>query len=277
MRFMQSALSTLGLVVLISSVPVAAQQSTDNQPSQQTAKPATAKRAAPITYTLDGKVSVTVAKMSLRTVLLEISRRAQIPILLSDTYVDRLVTVDMRDVPVDEGLRQLLTAFDAFYLYSSDEQKSPGSIKTVWVFERGEGRDLQPVPPEQWASTKELERQLEDPDPEVRGETYEALVERQGEKGLATVRKGLSDPDDSVRLRTLSSAIDVDVDIPARELEPLILDVQGSSQAMRVLALQAIADKPEAEAIATTLANDPDDMVRQQALLILERRRRPPV
>jgi hypothetical protein len=274
---MHSALSAIGFVVLISSVPVAARQSIDNQPSQQTPKPAAAKRAPPITFTLDGKLSVTVTRMSLRAVLLEISRRAQLPILLSDTYVDRLVSIDMRDVPVDDGLRQLLSPFDAFYLYSSDEEKSPGSIKTVWVFERGEGRDLQPVPPEQWASTKELERQLDDPDPEVRAETFEALVERQGEKGLATVRKGLSDPDDSVRLRTLSSAIDVEMDIPARELEPLILDVQGSSQAMRVLALQAIADKPEAEAIATTLANDPDDMVRQQALLILERRRRPPI
>jgi hypothetical protein len=201
----------------------------------------------------------------------EIARRAPIEIVLSDDFTDRPVSLNIRDVPVDEGLRRLLAAYDAFYLYSADD-KAPGTIKTVWVFDRGEGRHLQPVPPAQWASTEELEKQLEDPDSGVRGDTYEALIERQGERGWETARKGLSDPDETVRGRTLAAAIDADIDIPVRELEPLILDGYGQSQAMRILALRAIEGKPEARAIAATLKNDPDEVIRQVAQQILESR-----
>jgi hypothetical protein len=256
------------LCCAIALVAVASGSLRDAEANQQSPQPA-ARRAPAIAFSPDGKLSVTVTRVSLRRVLQEIERGARVEIVLSDDFADRPVSLDIRDVPVDEGLKRLLTAYDAFFLYSADD-KAPGSIKTVWVFDRGQGRHLQPVPPEQWASTGELEKQLEDPDPGVRGDTYEALIERQGERGWEMARKGLSDPDETVRSRSLSAAIDADIDIPARELEPLILDGYGQSRGMRILALQAIAGKPEARAIAVTLKNDPDELVRRVAEQILQ-------
>ena len=60
------------------------------------------------------------------------------------------------------------------------QEKLPASIKGIWVYPKGEGLELEPVPPSLWASTKELEAQLEDPDPGVRNDTFETLIERQG-------------------------------------------------------------------------------------------------
>jgi type II secretory pathway component GspD/PulD (secretin) len=264
-------LCAVALVSIASSGPLSAQQS--KQVAQEKAQaPADARRvSAPVTVTADGNLSVNVSRVRLGALLNEISALADLPIVVADVLVKDVVSFKLPDIPLDEGLKRLLAAYDAFYLFSASD-KSPGSIKAVWVYARGEGRDLQPVPSSLWAGTKELEARLEDPDPGVRSDTYEQLIERQGERGLPTVLKGLADPDEDVRARTLSSAIDEDVEIPAVNLEALILDAQAQPQSVRVLALQAIQSKPEAAAIATSLINDPDDLVRNLARQILQRR-----
>jgi hypothetical protein len=273
MRSMSSVLCAVALVSIASSGPLSAQQSTQQQAAQAQA-PADARRVPPVTLTPEGNLSVSVSRVGLGRLLNEISALADLPIAVADTLVNDSVSFTVRDVPLEEGLKRLLAAYDAFYLYSADD-RSPGSIKAVWVYARGEGRDLQPVPAELWASAKELEARLDDPDPDVRSEMYEKLIERQSDRALPTVLKGLTDPDESVRARTLSSAIDEDIEIPAQDLQAIILDAHGQSQSLRVLALQAIQTRPEAEAIATSVMNDQDDVVRNLAQDIL-RRLRPP-
>jgi hypothetical protein len=275
MRSMSSVLCAIALVSMAPSGPLSAQQSNQQQAAQEKAQaPAEARRAPLVTVTAEGNLSVTVSGVSLGKVLNEISALADLPIVVADTLVNDAVSFKVRDVPLEEGLKRLLAAYDAFYLFSASD-RSPGSIKAVWVYARGEGRDLQPVPAELWGSTKELEARLDDPDPDVRSEMYEKLIERQSDRALPTVLRGLSDPDESVRARTLSSAIDEDIELPLQDLQAIILDAHGQSQSMRVLALQSIQGRPEAESIATTVMNDPDDVVRNLAQDIL-RRLRPP-
>ena len=268
----------IAFVSIASTALISAQQTPETQAGQQRAaeNPARTRPAAPITLSDDGKLSVAVSRASLSTVIKQISILADLPIVMADTLGQDVITFKGRDLPLDEGLKQLLAAYDVFFLYTGPDSKTAGAIKGVWVYGRGDGWDLQPVPSAMWAGTKELESRLEDPNPDIRSESYEQLIERGGGNALSTALRGLADPDESVRLRTLSAAIDADFEIPAVDLQALILDAHAQSQSMRVLALQAIRDRPEAEAIAQTLRNDPDDIVREQALQILSRPRRPP-
>ena len=127
---------------------------------------------------------------------------------------------------------------------------------------------MEPVPPALWASTEELEARLEDPDPGVRNDTYEALIERHGARGLPIVLRGLVDSDDGVRLGTLTNALDAGVAIPATDLHALILS--DPLQSVRLLALEAIEKRPEAKAIAESILDDPDEVIRNTARLLLE-------
>jgi hypothetical protein len=274
MRFMHSVLC-VALLSIASSGPLSARPNNQEQTAQEkTQAPADRRRAPAITLTTDGALSVSVSRVRLGKVLNEISALADLPIVVADTLVNDPVSFKLRDVPLAEGLTRLLAEYDAFYLFSASD-RSPGSIKAVWVYARGEGRDLQPVPSALWGSTKELEARLDDPDPDVRSDMYEKLIERQSDRALPTVLKGLADPDERVRARTLSSAIDEDVEIPVLDLQAIILGAH-QSQSMRVLALQAIQTRPEAEAIVTSVVNDPDEVVRSVAREILARLR-PPV
>jgi hypothetical protein len=205
----------------------------------------------------------------LREVLEAISAQARMPIGMSDLLDAELVAVRLRAVPLEEGLKLLLAPYDVFYLYSGSGARSPGAIVALWVYGRGEGRSFEPVPPALWASTRELEAQLDHPDPGVRSETYEALIERQGEHALGTVLRGLADADESVRLMTLSTAASEGIDIPIPDLEAVLLADQ--SYAVRRLALEALDGRAGADAIVRGVLDDPDEHLRHEAALTLER------
>jgi hypothetical protein len=232
------------------------------------AKPA----ARPVTIASDGTVTIMATRLRLPEVLNDISVQAKLPIVLSESLQNERVSLHLSAVSLEEGLKRLLVAYDAFYLFSPSErekEKPSASIKGIWVYPKGEGLELEPVPPSLWASTKELETQLEDPDPGVRCDTFEALIERLGARSLPTVLRGLVDSDDGVRLTTLTAALDADVEIPATELHALVLS--DSLQSIRLLALEAIETRPEAIAIAQSVQDDADEVVRNTAKLLIKR------
>ena len=230
--------------------------------------PATTPPARPVTIAADGALTLIAMRLTLQSVLNDISIQAKLPIILAESLENEPVSLELRAVPLEEGLRRLLARYDAFYLFSPSEKSIP-SIKGVWVYPKGEGLELKPVPPTAWASTKELETQLENPDPGVRIDTYQALIERHGEGALPVIRRGLADTDDGVRLGTLSAAIDADVEIPSAELHALVLN--DSLQSIRLLALEAVESRQEAKAIAESVLNDQDEVIGNHARLLLER------
>jgi hypothetical protein len=234
-----------------------------------TPTPVTKSAPRELTIAADGTLSVSATRLTLHSLLNDISVQAKLPIVLSESLEDERVSLRLEAVPLEEGLRRLLAPYDAFYLFSPSEgDKGKPSIKGVWVYPKGEGLELEPVPPTLWASTKELEAQLEDPDPGVRNETYAALIERQGARGLPIVLRGLIDNDDGVRLGTLANALDAGVAIPAADLQALIL--HDPLQSVRLLALEAIEQRPEAKAILESIQDDPDEVIRTTARLLLE-------
>jgi hypothetical protein len=254
---------------------VASDAQAQPQPKQE------ARDARPVIVGADGTLTVTASApgLPLSVVLNAIAAHQKFGVVLSDTLEREHVSQSLRAVPVEDGLKQLLAKYDAFYLYSATDAKSPGAIQAIWVFRRGEGRELQPVPPTAWASTSELADQLEDPDPAVRAETFESLIERLGVRGLDMVLRGLADPDESVRLTAISAAVNGGVEIPTADLHAVLLSDQ--SYAVRRVALDAIEGRPEAKSIAESLVDDPDEHIRTHARHILEppaaqNQRRPP-
>jgi hypothetical protein len=227
-------------------------------------------RPASLSFGADRTLTITpgAPPLRLRAVLDAISAHARTPIAVSELLDREEVTMSLHALPLEEALKRLLAPYDVFYLYSGTGRKPAGAIAALWVYRRGEGQTLEPVPPELWASTKELESQLDDPDPGIRSETYEALIERQGARALATVLRGLTDADESVRLMTISTAASEGVDIPTTDLEAVLF--ADRSYAVRRLALEALNGRSEAAEIARRLVEDPDEHIRQEAAAMLE-------
>jgi HEAT repeat protein len=230
-----------------------------------------------VTIAADGSISVTASRTPLAAVLAEISVQTRTPILLSDALEDARVSAIVRDLPLEQALKRLLAEYDTFYLVGSRDNK-PQSIRAIWIYPKGEGDGLEPVPPSVWSSTNELKGQVDDPDAGVRSEVIETLIERLGDKGLPIVMKGLADSDEIVRLATLAAAADHDIDIPSADLHSLVLTDQ--SACVRIAALRALEGRPEARAIASSLKDDADEAVRNEARYMLgelqvERRRQP--
>jgi hypothetical protein len=179
-------------------------------------------------------------------------------------------------LPLDEGLRYILKDQDAFFFYGGEGDAS-ASLRAVWVYPKGRGRDIAPTPAETWASTVELERKLADPDPETRARAVEALVERDRGEALDVVLQALEKEDDGVRNRILYKALNTGVEIPSDFLTQLVLT--DPVPEVRYMALTALAHAPNMVAndlnkvltIAVRLmTTDPSPEVRNEAQAILD-------
>src|SRR5436309_2890704 len=219
----------------------------------------------------DGLLSVEIQNQPLSWVLNRISWESRVAIIVGDGEASHPVFGQFHDVPLAEGLRQLLKGHDAFFFYGGN-QNAPASLTAVWVYPKGRGRSLAPVPPEAWASTKELEARLTDPDPEWRARAAEALVMRKGDRARDVLLQALMDKDDGVRTRTLYAALRSSVKLPADVLIKLALG--DSAPNVRFLALEALAGDPNLGPIVEQALNDPNPHVRNKAEEILREHRR---
>lgn len=220
---------------------------------------------APRVAVKDGRLSAHAENLPLDRLLDEISRRGNVAIIKAGGR-GRPVSVQLQDVPLDEGLRQILRNQDTFFFYGVGAS-GPATLKVVWVYPKGKGRELQPVPPEAWASTAELDGRVADPDPAVRARAIEALVERRGNQASDAVSEALRDHDDQVRVRALYQAIHAGVQLPRDELAAFAAG--DPSPDVRFLALEALAADPEARMFAEAALNDSSPHVRGKARELL--------
>jgi len=238
-------------------------------------KPASVEKPAEpqsVITVVDGRLSVQVHNRPLQWVLEEIAQQSGLFISAEHIGEER-ISVHFQDVPLDQGLQHLLKDQDAFFFHGAEaEGYGTASLRAVWVYAKGKGRRIFPVPPEDWASTQEIAQGLTDPDPEERARTIEALVDRGGKQALEPVMQALRDQNEKVRYRALYKAVDAGLALPADSLQTLLHS--DSSPVVRFLALNAIAEQSHADshnvkAIAEFALNDPSPHVQEQAREIL--------
>lgn len=214
-----------------------------------------------------GRVSVQVTNRSLAEVLVEVTSLTRVALAVHDEgLATRLVSAQFSDLPVEDALRLLLRDQDVFYFYGADR---PGTsvLRAVWVYAKGKGKGLLPVPPEQWASTRELEQALHDRDPATRAKALEALVERKGSGAAEAVQSALSDEQAQVRTGALYGAMMAGLSLPPATLGALALS--DPSPDVRFLSLQALKNDPAARPIIEQALQDPSPQIRNAAQDIL--------
>lgn len=240
--------------------PVPALVAPSSRPGPSSTQEQTVPRS--IVSVKEGRLSVRTQNHPLGWVLEEISSQGRIAIIVADGVQGQRIAVQFENLPLEEGLRQLLKDHDIFFFYTG-AAKAANSLSVVWVYPRGRGRGLEPVPPEVWASTKEVEGNLAHPDPDVRSRAVEALVERKGDRAMDVVLQALKDKENRVRVQALYAAVISGVELPADSLIGLAL--RDRSPDIRFLALRALEGRPQAREVAKAAQADPSPHVRNKA------------
>ena len=212
----------------------------------------------------DGLLSVRTQNARLGWLLDEISRKFKIAVIMGEGVDSQRVSVAFSDLPLDQGLRRILTEQDAFFYY-----RGGARLLTIWVYLKNAGRGLYPVPRDEWASTAELDEVLRDWDPAERAWAIETLVERRGELARDAVLQALEDEDERVRTNALYGALDQGIEVPVKTLSRLALE--DPSLNIRFLALEALTGDPNLESVATWALDDPHPMIRDYAARLLDR------
>ena len=196
----------------------------------------------------------------------ELSRRTRVAIVVAEGLEDELVSVQLKNVGVAEGLRALLGNYDTFFYYGLSGQQSSAALAAVWVYRKGEAATLRPAPLESWAVMKDLEIAVRDHDPVVRERAYEALMSRpdRASRNLVILAiRGASESDSDLRERLLSTAVTRGIDIPGDVLKDLVR--ADGTEAIRLMAFDALAGDPQARDIALAVASDASEAIRERA------------
>jgi hypothetical protein len=225
--------------------------------------------SAPLVAVADGRLTVKVRNHALGMVLGEIAARTAVTLVLAPEIEQDSVSADVLRLPLDRGLRGLLKEYDTFFFYAGGAS-GPAELRGVWIYPKGAASLLQPVPPEAWASSRELKGLLAQSNPTIREQTYEALMSRpdaESQDLVVQALRGASESDPELRQRLLSSAISKGVTFPPDLLPYIVL--ADASETIRLMALDALASGPDVKQIAETALSDPSEAVRDRAAQIL--------
>ena len=135
---------------------------------------------SPVSVSPDGRVTLKSGNWPLTATLSDFAAQTRIAIVVSESLAGETVSISFEHLPVEDALGRLLRPYDTFYLYPAEEKAAARRLAAVWVYARGEGRPMEPIPPAAAQASGELELRLAHPDVAVRFDAYEALIERAG-------------------------------------------------------------------------------------------------
>ncbi len=231
--------------------------------------PPSSPAGGPIVGVAAGRLTAKVRNHALGVVLGEIAARTAVTLVVAPEIEQDSVSADLLRLPLDRGLRELLKEYDTFFFYGGGAD-GPAELRSVWIYPKGAASLLQPVPPEAWASSRELKGLLAQSNPTIREQTYEALMSRpdpESQDLVVRALRGASESDPALRERLLSSAISKGVLFPP-DLLPYIV-IADASETIRLMALDALASGADVKPIAEAALSDPSEAVRNRAAQIL--------
>lgn len=206
-----------------------------------------------------------------RRVIEALERHLKVNVVVEDEIASRELSTEFRQQGLEAGLRRIFAGCDLFFGYGAAESEPP-VLRKVWVYRRGSLATIRPVPPSQWAGTKDLEDALTDSDVHRRESAYAALMERPDARSRDLVLRALmgeTERDEEVRQRLISLAVSRRSVIPESALAHL--SRADASPAIRFMALDALQESPSATSVAERALADSDENVRQKAREILDR------
>jgi HEAT repeat protein len=227
------------------------------------------RAGAPVIAADEGRLTARVRNLALGTVLAEVAAQTAIAIVAAPEIEQDPVSADLRALPLDRALRELLKEYDTFFFYGSSAN-APAELRGLWIYPKGAASMLQPVAPEAWASSHELKGLLAQSNATIREQTYEALMSRPDAESQDVVMKalrGTSEFDPALRQRLLSSAISKGVMFPP-DLLPLMA-AADDSEVIRLMALDALATAADMKHVFQAALSDPSEAVRDRAAQIL--------
>ena len=254
--YVATALTLLATVTLV-----------DAQDRQQL--PASSRASTPVVTVDAGRLTVRARDHALGTVLAEIAERTAVTLVAAPEIEHDAISADVLALPIDRGLRELLQEYDTFFFYGGGPD-TPTELRSVWIYPKGAASLLQPVAPEAWASSRELKGLLAHSSPSIREQVYEALMSRpdpESQEMVVQALRGATESDPERRQRLLSSAISKGVVFPA-DLLPLMA-LADASEAIRLMALDALAASADGKRVAEQALSDPSESVRDRASQIL--------
>ena len=218
-----------------------------------------------------GLLTVKLTHQVLGPVLAEIADKGHLSIVSVPSVDARATSIELRGVPIELGLRELLKDYDVFFYDSA------GTLRSVWVYEKDAGAAIVPAAPDNWASTADVVRQLSSGSPAERISAIETLVARNAPGSTDLVNRALLDDNAEVRERALDVGLSAGVSISRETLASLTYD---SSAPVRILALEAIVagtpldgpDEAATEQLIRHMMTDPDTDVRAKASELLDNR-----
>ncbi len=235
-------------------------------PSPPAGSPSPASDGAPFENSFkDGMLTFRARGQTLRSVLKRIGDQAGVKISLAEGLGNEQISVEFRHYRLDEALRQILSHYDAYFLYG-EGQGTLGSaaLRGVWVYPAGRAQPLRPSPESAATPAKEPASMQTSSSP---GPPAETSTEPKVSDSLAEVLKALKDPSAEARERALSEALFAKVQIPQETLVNLALaDVSAK---VRLLALQGLPVDPDLRWVAERAAIDSDQSVSEAAKEIL--------
>jgi hypothetical protein len=217
---------------------------------------------------MDDRLSVHADKLSLGSVLEEISAKGEISINSVGEIESVAVSANFDALPLTDGLLRLLAKFDVYFLFSAPREEA-SQLKVVWVYPRGQGGMLVPA---QFSAARSISLATE----QVSSQKDAAQISDDGtadrEASTDELIQALQDGDPTVRYRALAKSFDQQLILP-----PYILQQMVSAEAdadVRALALVALAQNPATDtallrSTASAASRDWDPKVRERGKELL--------
>lgn len=221
-----------------------------------------------------GLVHVTAHRVPLRRLLEEIVDRMNL-VVVSESPLDRPITVELDGIPLSEGMSRILRQED-FVLYESPASSSgthprPGRSSTLWIFAGGGEvntkagtitlgeRDDDP------ADIAALQEALLSNDARVRQEAVKALRRLKGHLAIPALAQALADPEEEVRVKAIYGLADIGGEQAAGALTAALGDASPWVRHEAAYALGVTGSEVAAQALRRALRDgDPD--VRETAI-----------
>jgi hypothetical protein len=227
------------------------------------------------------RLSLDAEDAPLEEVLEEIVKQVGVEIIIHGE-IQRVVSVEFSDIPLEEGLKRLIRDFDHVFVYAATEGGGVSVQELIIYAGEGVGRyeasTPGPITPQKrrsplklkGTSLESLASALEDEDPEVREEAVDLLADSEDERAVLYLSEVLlNDEDEDVRESAAMALEDLG---DQRAIGALIRALRDPEAGVRESAVDALAEIGGEEVVGPLMdtLGDEDEDVRETAADALE-------